>query len=435
MAIRVKQLTIFQKMLVAPMVGVLLYSTYLVYLYGAHQQNNATISALRDHYLPVLAAANENLVLFGSVADAFKDAVLAGEPEWVENTAREKQKVELNLARLNNYPAIVPAEQQALLVASFDAYYDNAYGLSMGMLTENTDVEQMNRLIENVEHYHARVASGFEQLNEDLQQRFSQHLNTINQRSHQLVLLGAALGVAVILVIIGVSFALSLSARKSLKEVNTALKNIARDDPDFSARLRCHRNDELGELVNWFNLLADKLEDDYKKIESLSVTDTLTQLANRAKIDDLFQLELNKAKRYLQPFSVILLDIDHFKWVNDTHGHLVGDSVLQQLAEILRTRVRNTDHSGRWGGEEFIIIASNTGLEQASQLAEKLREAIAVHEFGPVGQCTASFGVACYQAGDDVNRITKRADDCLYIAKQRGRNCVVIESSPLILPF
>ncbi len=428
MAIRIKELTIFQKMLVAPLVGVLLYSGYMFYIYGEMRKSSSTIAMLRDSYLPVFEIASDNVALFGVIADSLKDAVQAGEQEWVVNTLKDKASVEQNLTELKTYKSIVPIENITKLKEAFKFYYDNAYVLSMSMIKNESTDEEMNQLIENIAYFHAQVFEGFGSLRVDLQKQYLQQIDDTNNQSRQLVLIGVGLGVALIFFLIGVTSVMSFSTRRSLSEVNRALKNIAQDNPDFSARLSRKSNDELGEMVRWFNILADKLEKDYIKIELLSITDTLTQLYNRAKTDDLFQFEINKAKRYEQPLAVILFDIDHFKSVNDTHGHLVGDTVLKEVAEVLRSNVRNTDHLGRWGGEEFIILSSNTTLQQAHQEAEKLRLAVERFCFSSVGKKTVSVGVAVYRESDTAEKLTKRADDCLYIAKNNGRNRVVPES-------
>jgi len=429
MAYRHRNLTIVQKMLAAPLVAVLLYIIYLGYLYGEHKQSSATIAAIRDSYLPVLDLANENQILFGTIADTFKDAVLAGERDWLENTRRDQARVEHNLQRLDSFPVLVTKRRAPPLRSAFQSYYANALALSLAMLRQPQSSEPLDPLIENVERFHAQVEQGFARFKSDLQQQFSDQIERGNRRSQQLVLFGVGLGAALIVVVVGVTLAVSLSTRRSLAEVNDALRNIAQDNPDFSARLQRSHNDELGEMVGWFNQLADKLEQDYKKIERLSITDPLTQLYNRAKIDVLFQMELNKVKRYGAPLSVILLDIDHFKQVNDTHGHLMGDRVLRELADLLRQCVRDTDHIGRWGGEEFIILATNTALPEAERLAEKLRVVVARHRFGEVGHKTASFGIAAYQANEIADTLTKRADDCLYLAKRHGRNRVVTQAA------
>lgn len=161
---------------------------------------------------------------------------------------------------------------------------------------------------------------------------------------------------------------------------------------------------------------------DKKEVEKLSVTDRLTGLYNRLKLDDVFSYEIDQVKRYRNQFSIILLDIDHFKSVNDTFGHQIGDVVLKEVSSILLKLVRKSDTLGRWGGEEFLIIASNTNAQGARELAEKFRNAIDKFTFSEVKHKTASFGVTTYKPGDSVEDMVKRADEALYKAKDNGRN-------------
>jgi len=167
---------------------------------------------------------------------------------------------------------------------------------------------------------------------------------------------------------------------------------------------------------------------DKKIVEELSITDQLTKLYNRLKLEEVFEAEIHRVQRYNIPFSVILLDIDHFKSVNDVYGHDVGDIVLKDISKILKMSVRKTDIVGRWGGEEFLIIASNTNAKNTMTLAEKIRENIEAYTFEHVGKKTASFGVSQYKEGDTQEMIVKRSDNALYKAKESGRNKVILES-------
>lgn len=182
------------------------------------------------------------------------------------------------------------------------------------------------------------------------------------------------------------------------------------------------RYNELGEIIGYTAVRQDIT--DKKRIEELSITDRLTGLYNRLKLDELLSLQVNMAHRYETPFSAIMLDIDKFKSVNDTYGHQVGDTLLQEIATVLKTNVRQEDILGRWGGEEFLILLPSTALEGAVQLAEKLRVAIEVYDFTTVGKRTSSFGVATYAKGDDTKTVVGRADEALYRAKANGRNMV-----------
>ena len=163
---------------------------------------------------------------------------------------------------------------------------------------------------------------------------------------------------------------------------------------------------------------------DKKRIEELSVTDKLTGLYNRLKLDELMLIKIEAFRRYNVDFSIILLDIDNFKSVNDTYGHDVGDYVLQTIAKTLRTHIRITDIIGRWGGEEFLIICNNTNLDNSKILAENIRKIVENIKFDKVGTKTISLGLSEFQKDDDVKSIFKRADDALYEAKTTGKNKV-----------
>lgn len=164
------------------------------------------------------------------------------------------------------------------------------------------------------------------------------------------------------------------------------------------------------------------------KLEMVSAMDALTKLNNRAKLDEEFHKELNKAERYGKVFSVVLIDIDHFKEINDCYGHDFGDQILVAFAGLLKQNVRKADILGRWGGEEFMIILPETNQENAIRAADKMRLIIQEHEFPKSGKMTASFGVETYQKGDTLKEMFARVDAKLYEAKENGRNRVEFDN-------
>lgn len=173
----------------------------------------------------------------------------------------------------------------------------------------------------------------------------------------------------------------------------------------------------------------DEIEEYTNCLEDLSLTDRLTGLNNRIKLDNVFMYEIQKAQRYNNIFSILLLDLDNFKSVNDTCGHQVGDQVLQETAKVFEANFRCTDIVGRWGGEEFLIICPETKLEDAKLLAEKIRKTFEIHDFPVVGCVTCSFGISTYREGDNKESLINRADKALYCAKKNGRNKVCCEGS------
>jgi len=161
-----------------------------------------------------------------------------------------------------------------------------------------------------------------------------------------------------------------------------------------------------------------------KVLEEMIVTDFLTKIFNRQKVEKDINIEVSRYTRYKRPFSIILLDIDKFKSINDTYGHNAGDSVLVTLAGILKSSVRKIDIAGRWGGEEFLIFCPETEIDGATVVAENLRQKIESHIFEIERKVTSSFGVAEYKKGELAKDFIRSADDALYLAKQKGRNRV-----------
>lgn len=163
------------------------------------------------------------------------------------------------------------------------------------------------------------------------------------------------------------------------------------------------------------------------QLNMLAVTDRLTGIGNRRAFDISLEQSLRRAPREQTPFSVILFDIDHFKLINDSYGHIAGDQAIVEITHVIRGRIRDADIFCRWGGEEFIVLAYNCAEPEAQDLAEKIRvavqdAAIAVHADG--APMTVSAGVTTYRPGDDSNAILARADNALYAAKAEGRNKV-----------
>jgi diguanylate cyclase (GGDEF)-like protein len=191
--------------------------------------------------------------------------------------------------------------------------------------------------------------------------------------------------------------------------------------------LKDWRGNSIGQLVVFYNITKRKRLE--KKLFEMATTDPLTGVCNRRRIFELADAEFKKNKRYGSSLSVIMIDIDNFKQVNDRYGHDVGDTVLKTLIQTCQPNLRTTDHLGRLGGEEFIVLLTETKLSDAEKCAEKLRdiiEATAVPVKENEINITISLGVAAIGAQDEsFNDTLKRADKALYRAKSEGRNRVI----------
>lgn len=191
---------------------------------------------------------------------------------------------------------------------------------------------------------------------------------------------------------------------------------------ELVARLRLHLK---------LKLLQDELRDKNEQLSQLSTTDALTGLRNRRYVDEILNIEVLRARRYRTPLTVLMADIDHFKQVNDAHGHQTGDEVLRGVADVLRRSLRATDVGGRYGGEEFIVVMAHNDPEGARRLAERWRAAVENAVFGAPGgtpvEVTISVGVAgAVGPGGDASDLVAAADAALYAAKQCGRNRVCV---------
>ncbi|WP_207263502.1 GGDEF domain-containing protein [Pseudomonas sp. GW101-3H06] len=204
-----------------------------------------------------------------------------------------------------------------------------------------------------------------------------------------------------------------------------------------------HEGEHLGELVfrrnqrfseqeqgNLESLLAALLYPMrntllYRAATQSALRDPLTDTGNRIAMDQTLLREIEVSRRHLHPLSLLMLDIDHFKQINDTHGHSVGDEVLKAVAALIKQQLRNVDMVFRFGGEEFLIVLSNTNREAAALVGERLRLAVQTEEFVAEGrsiELTVSLGCSTLLPGESAESLLRRADNALYVAKREGRN-------------
>lgn len=227
-----------------------------------------------------------------------------------------------------------------------------------------------------------------------------------------------------------------LLARSVLIPLKTLKKSADRfGTGDLSHRAAIVTADELGQLTVAFNIMAENLEKTQKELKILSTHDSLTGLNNRKEFHRYLQEELERSKRYDCPLSLLMLDIDFFKNINDTYGHQAGDLILSDIANLLKRECRIVDQISRYGGEEFTIILPETSASGALIIAERIRKLVANTTFfvGP-GQeisVTLCVGVAVYKEDATTeNALISAADEALYAAKHAGRNRVCSYTKP-----
>jgi len=218
--------------------------------------------------------------------------------------------------------------------------------------------------------------------------------------------------VAILLILVSsfFSFFISQVIRKRFSEFNFKISEKNKELHEL--------NISLEEKVKKRTIDLEHIKNDFEK---LAKTDALTNIHNRYSIMSILSNEINRSSRYDSSLSILMYDIDHFKTVNDTYGHDIGDKVLISLSNLVSSHIRDVDYIGRYGGEEFLIIMPNTSLADASSYAERLREIVEKYYFQEIEKITISIGIVELE-DDSINSIFKRVDDLLYKSKKNGRN-------------
>ncbi|MGU9951276.1 MAG: diguanylate cyclase [Gammaproteobacteria bacterium WSBS_2016_MAG_OTU1] len=235
--------------------------------------------------------------------------------------------------------------------------------------------------------------------------------------------------VVLVLFFMVIFLALLVVQRKVLQPIHHLITNIRSIQKGEGMERRVFYHDEIGLLTRQFYSMKEQMDRNYQDMEVVSFTDSLTGLYNRHYFYQMAEKQIKISQRNKQHLSVLICDVDHFKSINDKHGHLIGDIALKHVADIVKSSIRDSDICARFGGEEFMVLANNTTLTAALTMAEKIRHnlesAHCVHE-GITLKITISIGVAGVPqaTGTKINEAIDHADKALYDAKNKGRNQV-----------
>jgi diguanylate cyclase (GGDEF)-like protein len=281
-------------------------------------------------------------------------------------------------------------------------------------------------------------------------EQLNQKIATITQEGVLLAIIASIIGA-------GLSYLLGVQMSRPLTKLADIASQMA--DGNLNIRSSLKYNDEIGQLGSTFNYMAaaiQKREDDLRDLatnleksvkertlelqqknevlEEIAITDELTKIFNRRHFFDLAENEIERAKRYNHPVSIILVDADHFKNINDSYGHLVGDQILINLANFLQENIRRIDILARYGGEEFIILMPETECKNAENSAERIRKLVETSPMTKGGidvKITISIGIACWDGKGNMalDSLLAHADYALYQSKEYGRNRVSVWES------
>lgn len=222
----------------------------------------------------------------------------------------------------------------------------------------------------------------------------------------------------------------SAAFREETKDHKRTIADITGDPSHMENDPALNLDDSLStvqRLASFITVTSKELSDAYQKLAFVAGHDSLTDLLNRGRIEWVLRHLIEDTNKTHHTFSAIMIDIDSFKHINDTHGHSVGDDVLIRLADIMKSGVRPTDYAGRWGGDEFVILLPDTDIDQSEKVADRMRKNFAEADILPDGKAvTASFGVTTSYEGETLESFYRRMDSALYTAKGAGKNQVIL---------
>lgn len=284
------------------------------------------------------------------------------------------------------------------------------------------------------------VYNGINSLITSKAQLLQDNIKSLTEEQEQSVTLLMVLESILVPFIIFLAVVIFKSSVNPINEITKKVKHVRADEPEsiknmvneLDSFVKTRKvQDEFSNLARTLRHLGKEIEEKTSELNQLIITDEKTKLFNFRHFKEEFTLEFARARRFNEPLSLIMIDIDKFKHYNDTNGHLLGDEVLIKAAKLLKQECRETDIPARFGGEEFAALLPRTDSQEAFQVAERIRKTIEESVFPnqdkqPSGNLTASLGVATYPYdASDVEALINSADEALYEAKEKGRNQVV----------
>jgi len=355
------------------------------------------------------------------------------EPGTRERISQADQRVRQAFDETGTGPFAL-AEERAL-IASAQEEWRKGHQLSQALLAEpgQPDGKPLVRELERAHAHHERALARLEEVRSFSQAEMQAQLGHAASLRRNVLLAIASVFVVGLGVAIVIGTRLGRSILTPLRALESAADRFGAGDLSF--RVPLTGQDEMAQLGQTLNSMADKLAQSQATLRELSTHDPLTGLINYREFHRQLTEEVERFRRYGRPFSLLMLDVDHFKGINDAYGHLAGDEALRAIATLLQGEVRPTDLVARYGGEEFVMVLPETDGPAAVILADRLRSRVAGQAI-PLATAqtislTVSIGLAaCPENADSLQKLIGAADQALYVAKANGRNRVWRSGTP-----
>ncbi|PSB35043.1 diguanylate cyclase [Chlorogloea sp. CCALA 695] len=386
-----------------------------------------------NQYLEVLfpVANLESLILENS--SPVKDYMTNGDYAAQTRFLRSSQKIERTFALLLAVPSNLP--EKKILIQASQKQWQQALVVGKTVFAYHHPATNP-RAVQAAEGFYKRNSQAVSSLDQ-LYKIFThiqsaENLNqagNVKRKVRAIVVVAFLLGTAVAVV------TSTIVIRSIVQPLSVLEKGVAHlGNGDFSHRINLTNQDELGQLAVAFNLMIGKLEQSQTELKNLATLDELTGVYNRREFNLQLKNELERSGRYDHCFTLLLLDIDFFKKLNDTYGHQAGDLALRSIAALLKQEFRDLDRVSRYGGEEFIVILPETSSATAYSVAERIRQLISTYALSidenQTVNVTISGGLATFpEDGVEAKSLIHCADQALYAAKYSGRNKIIVYDS------
>lgn len=389
------------------------------------------VDAVQEILVDPIAEINETMHLQSLLHQAMmpaNDYLIHGSLSERNQFRQMEAKIEKQFAHVRNNNALLAIQKK--LLASAYKEWKLAREMSLGILGLEQPVghrlgartmEQMDILFRNSAEFVDQMHSNAQ----DTLREGSKLTEKVKRTIERTIIFVTLTGLTIMLII---EYLVVRSILQPVQKLEEAVHGIAKGDYDRQVSIKT--DDEFGRLATSFNEMATNLKKARNQLEQLSMQDGLTGILNRRALEQSLKSEISRAERFGNEFSLVMFDIDNFKQVNDSYGHLFGDDVLISVTREVEKHIRPIDQFGRYGGEEFIVIMPETGIEGAAKSAERLRMMIETvglkDEQGQIVPVSASFGVACMpEEAASESELLGLADKRLYRAKHEGRNRIV----------
>ena len=415
-----KNLALFKKLSIPSLFSLVLGALFTFVIVMQVEDIKKQSIFLEKNLIPSLEYATNNITLLKKFSENFTFAILASEKDMLPTQLQEKIIIQ-NLNTIEKKLTINTKQIQQ----NFQLYFKASYHQASQIIKLN-EFKNNNNELEHILMLYKNVNIDFITIKKEIKDEIAILTQNIQIHSMQIIYFTLFVILFFTISLTFITYLIYSDFNKRFSSLGNALETLTNKKQKYT-KLSLY-NDELSLLSQDIDIALqefENLENEKNKIEQIAQRDPLTSLYNRLFLNNFFK-EINEKQ---QPYAVILLDIDHFKVINDTYGHQVGDSVLVAFAKILESKTRTHDIVVRWGGEEFLVLIQNATLQGAYDTAQKIRIAIENNVFNSIDKVTASFGIALYDGSHEITTVVKNADDALYKAKHNGRNKVEINNN------